>query len=96
MSGAMKQFALCALLLGSLLASASVLAEPEVREHAVEQIMPGIFVRDTSGVTIDLGERRCDPLCAESEHCEPVCVETACGPSEALLARCNSCAWQCR
>jgi hypothetical protein len=91
----MKQFALCAVLLGSLLAGVAALAEPEVREHAVEEIMPGIFVRDTSGVTIDLGER-CNPPCDDSEHCEPACIETACGASEGPLARCNACAWQCR
>ena len=92
----MQRFALGALLSVSLLVGGSALAEPEVREHAVEEAMPGIFVRDNSGVTIDLGERRCNPACAESEHCEPVCTETACGPSEGLLARCNACAWQCR
>jgi hypothetical protein len=92
----MKRLALSALLFGSLLVGASVHADPDVREHAVEEIMPGIFVRDTSGVTIDLGDRRCNPPCAEGQNCESYCIETACDPSDGVAARCNACAWECR
>jgi hypothetical protein len=92
----MKRIALCASLFGLLLAGDAAFAESEVREHAVEEIMPGIFVRDRSGVTIDLGADRCSPPCVEGESCESVCFETACDPSDGPLARCNVCAWQCR
>jgi hypothetical protein len=82
-------------LFGVLTLVPAVHAEPEVRESAVEEIMPGVFIRDDSGVTIDLGDRRCDPPCGEGESCESVCAETACPPREGPRARCNACSWEC-
>jgi hypothetical protein len=82
-------------LVGLLFLAEAASAEPEVRQHAVEEIMPGIFVRDPSGVTIDLGQQRCDPPCAEGQSCESVCEATGCDPRDGPSARCNSCRWQC-
>jgi hypothetical protein len=92
----MKRVAAWGSLLALFFAPVSARAEPEVRESAVEEVMPGIFVRDPgSGVTIDLGDRRCSPPCGEGQSCESVCEETACDPREGPRARCNACRWEC-
>jgi hypothetical protein len=87
----------CVGLVGLVCSANAARAQPEVRESAVEEVIPGIFVRNPgSGVTIDLGERRCDPPCGEGQSCEPVCGEVPCHPNDGPLARCSGCAWECR
>ena len=86
----------CVVFVGILFLAGGAHAEPEVSESAVEEIMPGVFIRDRSGVSIDLGDRRCNPPCGEGQSCESVCEETACNPGEGPLARCSACAWECQ
>jgi hypothetical protein len=70
--------------------------QPRVEQRATEEIMPGIFVRSTSGnVVIDVGSPPCGLLCGV-ESCVSVCRERECDPGADRLARCLACTWECR
>jgi hypothetical protein len=76
-------------------AAAVVLAQPEVRERAVEEVMPGIFVRGGAAVVMDVEPQRCSPPCSGGRTCRQVCEETPCPPDQDPLARCSTCGWSC-
>jgi hypothetical protein len=82
--------------LALLLAGAPANGQPRVEQRATEEILPGVFVRSTSGnVVIDVGSPPCGLLCA-AESCVSVCRDRPCEPPSDVLDRCVSCAWECR
>lgn len=79
----------------ALLAAGAALAQPEVRQRAVEEVMPGIFVRGGAAVVMDVEPERCNPPCSGGRSCRQVCEQTPCPPDQDPLARCSTCAWAC-
>lgn len=78
-----------------LFAGAAASGEPRIEQRATEEIMPGIFVRSTSGnVVIDLDSPPCGLLCGP-ESCRSVCRSRVCEPPCDELARCLRCTWEC-
>lgn len=69
--------------------------QAHVRQSAVAEVMPGVFVRTQAGnVVIDTGEQ-CDSDCPPGSVCESTCRETVCPPAATPLTHCLRCAWDC-
>jgi hypothetical protein len=87
------------LALAALLFCAAGQAAGQARfeQRAVEEIVPGVFVRTTAGnLAIDVGGLlRCASPCVAGQSCGSVCQEGSCAPDPDPLAVCLTCTWQC-